>query len=128
MRYGNAIMNNPRSPASVTDISARCRSSCRPVDFGRINAAALEVLPAILTRWLPDGRREGREYVARNPKRADRALGSFKVNIVTGRWADFATDAAGRDPVSLAAYLHTIGQAEAARHLATMLGVGDRDG
>ena len=66
---------------------------------------------------------EGGEYVARNPTRHDRRPGSFKVNLRTGRWADFATGDRGGDPVSLAAYLFGLTQAEAARRLADMLGV-----
>ena len=93
------------------------------VDFGRVNAAALAALPALLDRWLPDGRKQGGEWVARNPKRSDRRAGSFSVNLRTGRWADFATGDKGGDPVSLAAYLHVLTQAEAARRLADMLGV-----
>lgn len=93
------------------------------VDFVRINAAALSALPALLARWLPDGRWAGHEYVARNPKRADRRLGSFKVNSRTGRWGDFAAGATGGDPVSLAAYLAGLSQVDAARELARMLGI-----
>lgn len=93
------------------------------IDFHRINSAALPVLPSLVVRWLPDGRREGHEWVARNPRRADRTLGSFRVNLSTGRWADFATDDRGGDVVSLAAYLAGIGQAEAARNLSDMLGL-----
>ena len=94
------------------------------VDFSRVNAAALAALPALLDRWLPDGRKQGGEWVARNPKRSDRKAGSFSVNLRTGRWADFATGDKGGDPVSLAAYLHDLRQAEAARRLAEMLGIG----
>ena len=94
------------------------------VDFSRVNAAALAALPALLDRWLPDGRKQGGEWVARNPKRSDRRAGSFSVNLRTGRWADFATGDRGGDPVSLAAYLHDLRQAEAARRLAEMLGIG----
>lgn len=93
------------------------------IDFARINDAALAALPALLARWLPDGRREGHEYVARNPCRADRRPGSFRINLNTGRWGDFATDARGGDVVSLAAYLASIRQSEAARNLADMLGI-----
>jgi hypothetical protein len=93
------------------------------LDFDRINRAALAVLPALLARWLPGGKREGHEYVVVNPRRADRRPGSFRINMNTGRWADFATDDAGGDPISLAAYLAGISQAEAARNLADMLGV-----
>jgi hypothetical protein len=95
----------------------------KPIDFARINSAALPVLPALLNRWLPHGRREGSEYVARNPTRADRRPGSFSVNLLTGKWADFATDDRGGDVISLAAYLSGKSQAEAARSLADMLGV-----
>ncbi len=93
------------------------------LDFEAINRAALSGLPALVRRWLPDGRLLGREYTARNPTRADRRRGSFRVNVNTGKWADFATDDAGGDVVSLAAYLSGTGQAEAARALADMLGV-----
>ncbi len=92
------------------------------VDFGKVNAAALAALPALLRRWLPDGRLVGREWTARNPRRPDRHPGSFKVNIDSGRWADFATGDRGGDPVSLAAYLAGIGQADAARALEHALG------
>jgi len=93
-------------------------------DFGAISRAALVHAPAILRRWLPDGARSGQEYVARNPRRTDRSTGSFKVNLFTGRWADFAVGVSGGDLISLAAYLFTIGQAEAAHRIADMLGVG----
>lgn len=93
------------------------------LDFERINAAAVPVLPALAARWLPDGRREGHEWVARNPRRADRRAGSFRVNLNNGKWADFACEAKGGDVISLAAYLSGVGQADAARELAKMLGV-----
>ncbi|MFM9941242.1 MAG: hypothetical protein ACKVP7_17300 [Hyphomicrobiaceae bacterium] len=93
------------------------------IDFETINRTALARLPDLCAQWLPDGRRRGHEFVARNPVRADRRAGSFSVNLSTGRWADFAVGARGGDPVSLAAYLSGLGQADAARRLAEMLGV-----
>ena len=95
----------------------------RRLDFEAINRAALASLPALLRRWLPDGQLVGREYEARNPRRADRRPGSFRVNVTTGKWADFACDAKGGDVVSLAAYLSGTGQAEAARALGAILGL-----
>ena len=71
----------------------------------------------------PDGRVVGEEFVARNPTGRDRRPGSLKINVRTGRWADFATSGAGGDPVSLVAYLEGRGQGEAARRLAAMPGV-----
>jgi hypothetical protein len=72
---------------------------------------------------LPDGRREGREWVARNPRRADRSPGSFKVNLATGRWSDFATGDKGGDLISLAAYVAGCSQSDAAARLADALGL-----
>ena len=93
------------------------------IDFAAINAAALSALPSLVRQWLPNGRMEGHEYIAKNPRRADKTLGSFKVNTRSGKWADFACDARGGDVISLAAYLSGIRQVEAARALADMLGV-----
>ena len=93
------------------------------VDFDAINAAAQSELATLLARWLPDGRVNGREYEARNPRRGDRHLGSFRVNLRTGKWSDFAVGASGGDPVSLAAYLFALSQTDAARRLADMLGI-----
>jgi hypothetical protein len=93
------------------------------IDFEAINRAALARLPDLCAQWLPDGRRRAHEYVALNPMRDDRRPGSFRINLRTGRWADFATAARGGDPVSLAAYLSGLRQAAAARHLASMLAV-----
>ncbi len=100
------------------------RVMARHIDFDTINRAALAALPSLLLRWAPRGTMRGSEYIARNPTRADRRPGSFKVNTLTGRWADFATGDTGGDVVSLAAYLAGTGQVEAARRLAEMLGVG----
>src|SRR3954468_23136133 len=99
------------------------RPSARPVSFDAINRAARPALPLLLSRWLPDGRREGSEWMARNPRRADRNPGSFKVNLDTGRWADFATGDKGGDVISLFAYLHGLSQTEAAHRLARELKV-----
>ncbi|MBO4224725.1 hypothetical protein [Bradyrhizobium neotropicale] len=92
------------------------------INFELINRAALAALPILLRRWLPDGHQRGREWLARNPTRDDRSLGSFSINTSTGRWADFADrDGKGGDIVSLYAYLRNIGQAQAARELADLL-------
>ncbi len=93
------------------------------IDFNRVNRAALAALPALLARWLPGGRAEGAEYVVRNPRRVDHRPGSFRINIRTGRWADFATGDRGGDVVSLAAYLSGLKQSKAAEKLAGMLGI-----
>lgn len=92
-------------------------------DFTKINRAALPALPAILRRILPDGKAISGEYVAKNPTRADRRAGSFKINMRSGKWSDFATGDAGGDVVSLIAYVENKSQGDAARLLASMLGL-----
>ena len=94
------------------------------VDFAAVNEIAIARSLDILRRWLPDGRIEGAEYVARNPLRPDKRVGSFKVNWKTGKWADWATGDRGGDLISLAAYLNTLSQYEAAARMADMLGSG----
>ena len=122
IRNGRGVSQHRREHARTLAHSGARRNA--PVDFGAINAAALACLSTLVERWLPDGKRVGREWLALNPRRVDRRPGSFKVNLVTVKWADFALDdARGGDPVSLAAYLRGCSQLEAARSLARMLGV-----
>ena len=104
-------------------MNARNDLSRKPIDFTEINTVARANLLPILQRWLPEGRRQGNEYLALNPHRVDRRLGSFRINLRTCQWADFATNDRGGDPVSLAAYLFGLSQSEAAHRLAAMLGM-----
>ena len=70
-----------------------------PINFDQINRAAQARLLLLLQKWIPGGRIESGEYVGRNPTRNDRHPGSFKVNLRSGVWSDFATgDAGERDP------------------------------
>jgi hypothetical protein len=95
----------------------------RRIAFRRIADAALGAAPTLVPRWLPDGRREGAEWVATNPTRVDKRRGSFKVNLRTGRRSDFAVDASGGDLTALAAYLFNLSQGEAAMKIAGALGI-----
>jgi hypothetical protein len=123
--YGPAFKADPVDERSARRGIMRTRPANRMkrVDFGRIGCAAKGALPSLLRRWLPDGKQQGSEWVAINPRRNDRRLGSFKINILTGCWADFATGDKGGDAISLAAYLFGISQVEAARRIADMFGL-----
>ena len=123
-----------RSPARVGARNRAHRSSFagpmnstnrseRAIDFSAISRAALACLPAVLARLIPGGKIVAGEFVALNPTRSDMRPGSFKVNLRTGRWADFATGDKGGDPVSLVAFVDDLPQGEAARRLAQMLGI-----
>ena len=93
------------------------------MNFDTIKAAALANIEAVLNRWAPGGKRQGREYLPLNPRRGDHKPGSFSINLDSGAWADFAADARGGDLISLVAYLDDVKQSEAAERLATFLGI-----
>ena len=98
-------------------------SSHGRIAFARIAHAALAHADTLARRWLPSGQREGVEWVSLNPTRTDKRRGSFKVNLRTGRWCDFATGHAGGDLIALAAYLFHLDQVNAARKIAAALGI-----
>lgn len=100
------------------------------IDFDAINRIALTRFESLLEQFFPGGHRVNAEYVVCNPRRNDRKAGSFSINIRDGVWKDFAdTNVGGSDPVSLWAYLfNSSGQAEAARILASHLGVPELAG
>jgi putative DNA primase/helicase len=93
------------------------------IDFVAIKRAALQQALLLLSEWLPNGHLEGDEYVVCNPTRTDQNPGSFKVNVKTGVWSDFATDDKGGDLISLFAYARKMSQGDAARELAGRLGL-----
>ncbi|GAB3471604.1 toprim domain-containing protein [Azotobacter salinestris] len=89
----------------------------------RVAEAALAAVDSLLSEWLPDGKRKGAEWWARNPTRGDRHPGSFSVSLESGRWHDFASGDGGGDFVSLLAYLLRCGQMDAALMIAERLGI-----
>lgn len=92
------------------------------IDFADIARRVLAHANTLLPRWLPHGERRGHEYVALNPRRGDKRLGSFAVNTRTGRWADFATGDGGGDLIALYAYLNAMPQRQAALELSREVG------
>jgi len=93
------------------------------IDFAELSKLALASVETLLSEFLPGGKMEGQEYSAKNPTRADGKPGSFKVNVSTGLWSDFATSDGGNDLISLVAYLKKCSQGEAAKTLSASLGV-----
>ena len=87
------------------------------IDFHKIARCGLPHLITILDRLGVEHRRAGSEIEMLNPTRNDRRFGSFRVNIRSGRWADFATGDTGGDVVALVAHLTDCRQAEAASFL-----------
>jgi len=59
----------------------------------------------------------GAEYVSLNPTRPDNAVGSFSINVKTGKWGDFALGHFGCDIISYCAYVKGLSQSKAALFL-----------
>ena len=90
--------------------------------FEDVANAALSACPGLLQRWLPNGHVEGREFVVGDV--AGNPGDSCKVNVDTGKWADFAADQQGGDLISLYAAVHGYdNMGRACRDLAEELGV-----
>jgi hypothetical protein len=107
----------------MNDRNDRVHARNSSIDFKGIAAAALASAKTLLHEWLPGGRLKGREYVALNPTRNDRTLGSFQINWQTGQWSDFAVPVKGGDLISLFAYINSLDQGQAARQIAERLGL-----
>lgn len=93
--------------------------------FREIADRALSSIDTLLGRWLPGGKTSSGEYKCLNPLRADSSVGSFSVRVSgekAGRWGDFATNDAGKDLISLYAYLYGLEQKEAAIEVADLIG------
>lgn len=100
----------------------RAKYTQEKIDFSHLNSQINPYILPLLIHLLPNGRLENREYVALNPTRRDERLGSFRVNTLTGKWADFATGHKGGDLISLWAYVKGVSQINAARTLQTITG------
>lgn len=118
-----------RRPPSDKQLTILRRIAAGGPNYKLLNEAAIRSLPEIVQRWLPGGKFRGSEYFVLNPKRADKTVGSFSVNILTGEWHDFANKAdRGKDVVSLAAWLFNLPQPKAAENVAAMLGLSVNEG
>jgi len=87
------------------------------LDFDSLAAELLENPIHWLELWLPGGSAEGHEYKCVNPTRADKSVGSFSINMQTGKWADFFTGDSGSDFIALFAYIHQISMGEAYKEI-----------
>jgi putative DNA primase/helicase len=113
-----------RSRRHGVEYSVERAVTMQPPDVAAVNRAALRRLEALCARWLPGGRRIGAEWTC-GSLRGEPGR-SCKVNLRSGRWADFATGEKGGDVVSLAAAVHRLPRAAAAERLARMLGLEAR--
>jgi hypothetical protein len=80
-----------RSAAGINGLTVPGRKGLVGLDCAATRPVALWELPALLARWLPRGRIDGREYKARKPCRDYPHRRSHHVTIRTSRRFDFAT-------------------------------------
>jgi putative DNA primase/helicase len=99
----------------------------KKLDFKKINSLAMAQAENVVSHYAPNGKLEGREWVACNPSRSDNSARSFSINVDTGLWADFATNDKGGDLVSYVAYCLRISQGDAYKTLAHFLGLSDEE-
>lgn len=85
------------------------------LDFDGLNSYLLTQIRNILPEWLPGGNLNGQEYSCGDLRGGQGR--SCKVNVQTGRWADFSSTDKGGDLVSLYAAIHGVTQAEAFKTL-----------
>lgn len=86
------------------------------IDFVALAAALLDRAEALVSDWLPGGKKQGKEYVCADLNGG--AGGSTSINLLNGKWAEFSDGGErGTDLVSLYAAIHGLGEVEAAREL-----------
>lgn len=91
------------------------------MDYKALNQSAIPFLPNIIKHLGLYGRYEGRWFVALNPTRHDRYLGSFRINMDTGYWCDYALNDAYGDVIGLVAYINGWAQNKAAQYVADIV-------
>lgn len=85
------------------------------LDFRALADRLLISSDTLVPAWLPGGKRQGKEWVCGDV--GGGAGHSLSVNLLTGRWADFATGDAGGDLISLYAAIHELTMGDAYREL-----------
>ena len=91
------------------------------VNIAEVARAARPHILELCQRWLSGGRLVGHEWTCGNL--SGEAGSSCRVNVRTGRWADFASGDTGGDAVALCAAIHGLTQLKAAERMAVMLGI-----
>jgi hypothetical protein len=99
----------------------------RRVSFEDVKEATKGSIESVVRWLLPNGKLvdNGKEWVALNTARADKKLGSFKVNLRNkpGVWSDFAIGQSGGDLIDLYVYLKGVDKVEAKDAIADYLSV-----
>ncbi len=87
------------------------------IDFARLGSELLSSAESYLHDWLPGGKVVGNEFECGNLSGV--AGRSLRVNLKSGKWADFSSNEKGGDLISLFAAIRGISQIEAAKQLSS---------
>ena len=74
----------------------------------RVSEYCASIAVSLARTLLPEGSIQGRNWVAKNPTREDKNIGSFSVIVLgesSGVWKDFATGDGGSNFISLVMYI-----------------------
>jgi predicted P-loop ATPase len=85
------------------------------MEIKQVAQSLLSNSESLLNEWFPNGKLIGREYTLGDLSGAPGE--SLKINVDSGKWADFSTGEKGGDLVSLYAAMKKIKQIEAAKEL-----------
>jgi putative DNA primase/helicase len=110
----------------VAEMDAERAAKFSHVSFDDVKEAALRSSESVVQWILPGGKREGDEWVVRNPNRDDSMPGSFSINMRTLVYRDFAIDDGGVGAINLYMYVKHCTNAQAKDALAEMLNVKAR--
>jgi len=95
------------------------------MNYTYIASQALTYWPRVVNALGLKGRLDKGNYLALNPTRNDKTIGSFVLDTKRGRWCDFATGDKGGDLISYVAYCRGIKQSEAAQYITHLLGANN---
>ena len=94
-----------------------------PINFAALSDALLARVEQLVPQWLPGGVVRGHEYVCGSL--AGGSGSSCSVNLVNGRWADFANEEKGADLIGLYAAINGLTMGKAAVQVAREQGLED---
>ncbi len=99
------------------------REPLPPINFAALADALLSRADTLVAAWLPGGVQRGHEYVCASLSGGTGS--SCSVNLVNGKWSDFANEDRGGDLVSLYAAINSLTMGKAAVQLAREEGLED---
>ena len=94
-----------------------------PINFAALADALLARVEQLLPQWLPGGIVRGHEYVCGSLSGGSGS--SCSINLVNGKWADFANDEKGADLIGLYAAINGLTMGKAAVQVAREEGLED---